>query len=736
VLENWRTKLRDARKARDNLLATKQDQDEEVQTAELLVQERKALIAYAKQLKFGKKMYVWLVWNGIYNEKGTCNQELPTKDLFDKHGKEVREIFASQQKKKFKVVRVARANPDDKESVSVRLEVPSFSVRRYQIINEYLPTQGYCGIKIGIKRIHKVKSLLLRILDKDNTLAYQELLKGEHLFALIPAQVQDSVKDEEIPALISKPSPLKKHPAGTTASVDKSPYTVQVWVAEKEDAFDANYDGKTDPAVEKSKIVDTGFVHDNMKQDKKDSVRKLEDTHKEISAKDVRLVNVALPFMDTTMGFHDKDYYTDIAGINAAADVPGKVSDDYQARIDKIFTLIDKARDKLGELADSEVCVFIASEWYFARRISGKFPNAERWHLTETEKNDILAKIQEKYESQDAYKKWIIIPGSILWGHAASVETAGGGKKDAHFNYVMNTLPIMYWDTTANKVETRTFCKSEHGNDTPLNFVPKRIRYKKFSNLSKDRATLPKVIIKQLRKLSAQTGDKLVAHMLPKKAPVITLDAESGIWAVETTREKKIETATHILKTKIILIRDGKNYLRVVPSDFFAKNMRAYEAKDYDSWRNFFNTCIDDNVKDTYIDDMQSRYFTISDLKFGCEICAESENAVALQNITQDTGVDIHLVSACDAMQFGIYSIAKGGGFRLYSDGAEEKRKAVRSVTREDTLKFYKDKFAELGKAAYYINQEVRKKVTEKEYDSLEFDDLNDMRIFTCVHRV
>ncbi|MFC1584466.1 hypothetical protein ACFL5V_02845 [Fibrobacterota bacterium] len=89
------------------------------------------------------------------------------------------------------------------------------------------------------------------------------------------------------------------------------------------------------------------------------------------------------------------------------------------------------------------------------------------------------------------------------------------------------------------------------------------------------------------------------------------------------------------------------------------------------AWQEFFGKCLPEDYLEDYFDNIQSRYVTINGLKYGLEICAESDNAIALKNIEDGSeGVDFHIISGCgEFTSRPIFSVAKNKRYKIIVNG-------------------------------------------------------------------
>ncbi|MFC1584465.1 hypothetical protein ACFL5V_02840 [Fibrobacterota bacterium] len=539
----------------------------EIKKIEQRIAARRLFVNNVRQfLAFNKKSYLLLAWDGGYSLDGDCNKQTG-KDLAVEYGGDIRNDRLKWPLRRTEAVPVNRAQMGDLSTISNRLEVSAISVRRYQCEKDLTPGIKRCGLKIGIKRIDRVKSLLFRVFDKNNKMVYQELFKGDELFCLMPAEslteeqdigaafdsVYTSVQDG-VNAEVTRP----EH---GFASKEHNPYTSMVWVANTEDAFDtcfkdSDFENADEPDCAAGRLVNFGFKHDGMSDGKKGRVDELEGGDNTFEVKDdVCISNVVIHKTLTTLNVKD----------GAPAITAGSIEAEYKKRVDAVFDNIDRAIEKIGEPADeNEYNIYLGPEWYFTRSITREGANEllahERWYLSADEKEGIYTYLEEKFNGDDKYKKWVIIPGSILWGlDAKEIEEA----RDLHFSLINNTLPVFYWD---GELKSKEISKATHGNDTPYNIQPMRIPWTDFGPLTgnkNDSLPVPEALF------------NLIKSALPMKPEFLedgklkVLDDDNTIWSFPIKKKSTV--------TEIILLKEG-NELIAIPQSFFGMNIHEFQG--------------------------------------------------------------------------------------------------------------------------------------------------------------
>ena len=536
------------------------------------------------------KVRCWLRWDGMSNDKGDCNQS---------HGESKTSKAASTRRNGLPSKEELGKRFDSKlvDEVHSKITGDKVSVRIESCTESFAPIHQMAAVGIELKRSNLINSLLFRVCDKDGTVVYQEILNADHIDKLPRASSR---------ALRHTRSFQERYDSATAvAEPEKASYTFSVWVSTNKDAF-ANL-----ATVNKPKEISDVQVHDRTARSDGGLLKSGAGINR-TDPKKIRMVATAQMIVDT--GHGEK--------VRNERSIKSKVIEIGLALRDaeKAFTR--------AALAD-EVRLFLAPEWNF------QTDDADNEHLyTEKERDTIVDEFELLSKSGS---KWLICPGTILWGMK---------NKNLGITAAFNTAIFV-----ADGKEVFRYHKKLWGSDISVSLSPFELKasFNEQRHVTLNKGRIPKSIQEAL--IARGFGN-------PKSLPL----------AVVTTLEKDKRWSVTADGDKLIIFEPAHKVKTVVPATFWANRL------DDDMW----NRCMPTGPKRS--DYLLSHYFTHRGLKLAVEICADHRAglaAIEFPNLLKvgrgtgnDAGVDIHAIASCNVDFILTRLVARTGGYALHCDGS------------------------------------------------------------------
>lgn len=350
----------------------------------------------------------FFAWDGIVSSDGRNNRGYP-ETVASKRAK------ARRAAKSDEVVeaQAARLTREEESELSAKLDKKNVWVRIVSCPDELVPIAGRLVAKIDVGRIFLVRSMMIRVYDKDGGKAvYQEILDADAVDRL-PRTAPIAERHQD--ALPKRIDACDDH-----ARPEKGPYRLVVWVSKTDGAFD----GLALDVDPKERIG--AQVHDQSPR-KTGEVASSGVGVNQAKVHPIHLVTLAVMDQETHHG-------TD------------REARPLDAKIDEIEKGIEEANKKLGRKRAGELRVFLGPEWNFQKK---PYP----WTNTPDDKDAVVDAL-ETSSAKPACSQWLILPGTILWG-VPSPKTGCLA--------VINTLVCLYEGSVVH-----TYNKKQWGSDTYL----------------------------------------------------------------------------------------------------------------------------------------------------------------------------------------------------------------------------------------------------------------------------
>ena len=580
------------------------------------------------------KVRCWLGWDGMFADEGDCNKSYgETKSSKAASARRNQPLTKEDLKKRIDsslVDEVYNKISDDK--VSVRID---------SCTNPFVPILERNLVGIDLKRSNLIKSLLFRVRDKDGTTVYQERLDED--------QIDKLPRSSSRAARHAKSFQDRYDSVTGVATPAQGPYTFSVWISANKNAFD-----KLAPTANPKETSDVQ-VHDRTRRSD-DMLLKAGDGVNQATPKKVRLVCSTQMVVRTDHDASERNQRT----------VSNKVLE--------IADAIDEANNAFKRKPlDDEILLFLAPEWNF------QTDDASNEHLYTENQRDAI--IDQVLELSKAAPKWLICPGTILWGMK---------NKALGLTATFNTAIF-----AAKGKEVFRYHKKSWGSDisTSMSAFESKAAFNEGRHTTLNKGKLPDSIQKAF--LWRSVGG-------PKSLPAASV----------TTLQKDKRWKVTINKADFIIFEPVHKLKTVVPAIFWANDL------DDAMWRR----CMPSGVQ--HSDYLKTHFFTHRELKFGVEICADHKGgrgAIDYVDATNpgrgmgnDAGVDIHVVTSCDVDLVQWKTVARKGGCVVHCDGSRMLGNVLRVSHRNQSV----TKVGQVIAAARQAAADEEKKALEQGRDA------------------
>ena len=560
-----------------------------------------------------KKRARFLYWDGTRSAAGACNTR--TTGPADALLTQQRDDLTRRPPPLY-------VSSDGKQNVVQTPNTVSVRIRRCTdtAAAAALPVVTGYWCEIDLKRMERIETLLLQVLDQHGTPIYSELLDVNSLDRLPLAQpLPAATEQEKHDRLAHLDRPL--------ASAADGPYRFSIWASNAAGDFTAL------PAVEQygSRVSDKavraavkqGGNQNKLDQQTQEAARDAIGKN-QVGVPDVRLVSLAMMALTTAHESHARDN-------RSAADKIIEVGDSVTA-----------ANTAWGAVQGDELRVLLGPEWNFQ-----KF--AKPWTHSAIEKDDLIQRT-EALSGTPACNQWLLAPGTILWGQAHATRAV---------TLVNNTLVF-----AAAGARVHLYNKQNWGGDTEEDpsYRPNDLvdgPYHLMSVVASKRAAFSRQ--KQLNKGTLPKSLKSAMCARWSLSPIGTFTVHQT-----TVGDWHVEYATgHTLRFFNVHKVANTTQMEISLREIFAGTVDT--QPEWNAWVGLPNMAAWKS----------SPFFTHSNLRFAIEICADTRAAEGPRRYTTahgtgigpSDGVDVQLITSCSVAPQSWKAMVKSAGLWAYLDG-------------------------------------------------------------------
>lgn len=595
--------------------------------------EEQAICAAEAAAHGSKKVLRWLAWDGVPALAGACNGHYP-ETAASREIAEARTKLAAVTRK----VALAPVSSAQVDTVSgTLLLATTVSVRIKECDAEVVPIRDRWVVQVALKRVHRIRSLLLRIEKQTGEVVYEERLDAARIDRL--PGTRDVAAGHPEPDLVTR-----IEAANTHAQPEPDPLKVRVWVSADANAFDSVAAGGDLSGLDAYGRT----VHDqSMRPDgegkpgkawlamaarhaeKKGEIADLQGRNR-FRVRRVRVLRVA---------------QLKLSSKHATAR-DGRTDDQ---KVDEVFACLDEANTRFGAARPGELRALIAPEWNFEKVVAPGREGQDVNLYDPTELGELTDKLRQKSGTAASARDWLVVPGSVLWG----VPSATYGVWAA-----FNTQPVFH-----NGAEVCRYTKRQWGGDV----VDDRSLELDLPFLERDNVGNEK----RRSKLNSGRVPRLLAMDLCDVGAAMELQKSEDAPVVTIVRDQRWSIVYDANKF-FSVTKDGKSMrtgLGIVYTPFYTP----------DECRTLFGPTFD---RDMYLSlDVNRNFFTFPGTAVKCalEICADHRGAQAIRTTRPNdiheadtvagAGVDLHFIISCGTPLVEWKIVARTGGFCFHCDG-------------------------------------------------------------------